>query len=92
MSTVKIKHFTKIFTNQLKSNLILTMFLVYCPTSRHFNIKIKPNNKNSGLAGFDNIFRPNDSSPFVSGNVHLRLKPADFLVLEIVDIYGEKIH
>ena len=56
MGTVKIKHFTKIFTNQSKSNFILTMLLVSCQEEGSFTIKIKPNNKNNGLAGFYNIF------------------------------------
>lgn len=88
MGTVNIKHFTKIFTNQSESDFILTMLLVYCPHNR-LNIKIKHNNKNNGLAGFDDIFNPKATyrSPFVSGNVHLKLKPEDFLVLEIENEY-----
>ena len=93
MGTVKIKHFTKIFTNQSESNFILTMLLVSCQKSGSFTIKIKPNNKNNGLAGFYNIFSPDydHSSPFTSGDVHFKLKPEDFLVLEIDSIYNNNV-
>ena len=92
MGTVKIKHFTKIFTNQSESNFILTMLLVSCRENGHFTIKIKPNNKSSGLAGFYHIFSPEDdyTSPFITGDVHLKLKPEDFLVLEIDNFYNKE--